>query len=129
MMGRAAATAALILVALGPACADDDDAGASPSEPGGAGSSEAGSAAPLVAAFSFAPDIDVVGPTHCQLVSIAFTDESTGGPEDWRWEFSDGSTSDEEDPVVTAEVTEATLTVTRGDDEDSTTEPVTFPVC
>lgn len=90
---------------------------------------------PLVAAFSYAVDYDtdpeVTGPTSCPLSGIRFTDESEGDPTGWEWEFADGSTSTEQNPELDdpSPGSPVTFTVTRGDESDSTTEPLTYSVC
>lgn len=120
-MRRALLGAALLLGAL-VGCSDDGDDDLSP--PTTDAPTE-----PLVASFTYEPDYEVTGPTSCPLRDITFTDTSDGGPEEWRWEFSDGSTSTEQNPVVATFISEATLTITRGDDSDSATEDVLISVC
>ena len=83
----------------------------------------------LEAEVSSEANYDVTGPPSCPLRDVTFTDESIGDPETWRWEFSDGSTSDEQHPVVSNAVHEATLTVTRGEEKDSVTHPVDIVQC
>ena len=77
---------------------------------------------PLAASFTIDLDLDTSRPTSCPLRSITFTDTSEGDPTSWAWSFPDGSTSDEQSPVVTPESDErgdwfgeVTLTVSRGD--------------
>ncbi|AKB32822.1 cell surface protein [Methanosarcina siciliae HI350] len=55
-------------------------------------------------------------------LTVSFTDESTGSPSSWLWDFGDGNNSTEQNPVHTY-FTEGTysvnLTVTNGDGSDS----------
>ncbi|MEQ1786293.1 MAG: PKD domain-containing protein [Acidimicrobiales bacterium] len=87
--------------------------------------------APLHADFSAQFEQPATGPTSCPVVAIRFTDESIGGPTRWRWTFGDGSTSDLRHPTWEpgAVVAEVTLTVSRGDDEDSITRMVSTHEC
>ena len=50
---------------------------------------------PLVADFSFEVDADQMPGT----LDVTFTDESTGAPTSWSWDFGDGSSSTERNPV------------------------------
>ena len=82
-----------------------------------------GSEAP-VAAFSADDTIVETG------TSIQFTDESTGEPTAWEWDFGDGNTSNEQHPSHTysSEGTyDVTLTVTndQGSDNETKTEYIT----
>ncbi|HLE47067.1 MAG TPA: PKD domain-containing protein [Candidatus Thermoplasmatota archaeon] len=47
---------------------------------------------PLVASFTFSPEIPAVGDP------VQFSDTSSGGPTSWSWEFGDGATSAEASP-------------------------------
>lgn len=123
---RALLGALLVVCALA-GCSDDDTADPAPSTTE-VDRSEAASAE-LVAAFSYEVELGEVGPTYCPVAAIRFTDESEGDPTSWEWEFGDGTTSTEQHPVVHNELTEATLTITRGDQTDTVTESVTFAVC
>lgn len=69
----------------------------------------------IVAAFSVVKD---------GLTAI-FTDDSSGDPTQWQWDFGDGSTSTEQDPVHAYAETGAylvTLTVSNPNGSDSVTE-------
>jgi hypothetical protein len=60
-------------------------------------------------------------------LTYSFTDESTGGPSEWLWEFGDGDTSTEQNPThpYLAEGTyTVTLTATNAVDSDSITQDV-----
>ncbi len=114
---------ALLALAVVAGCSDDGgDADDDPSGPGTG----------LEADFSYQVDLDATGGTSCPAVGVTFTDESRGDPTGWEWEFGDGSTSAEQDPVRTVgpeNGEEVTLTVTRGDESDSTTQEIDFAVC
>ncbi len=59
---------------------------------------------------------------------VKFTDTSTGTPEAWYWDFGDGTTSAEPDPVhtfTTPGTYDVNLTVTRGMDKDSAFDTIT----
>lgn len=67
---------------------------------------------PLVAGFSGTP----LSGYHGLVVS--FTDESTGEPDSWLWDFGDGSTSTEQNPIhqyTTCGSFNVTLTISRTD--------------
>ena len=86
---------------------------------------------PVRAMFSARFDQPATGPTSCPVVAVHFTDQSTGDPTEWHWGFGDGTTSEEQNPTwqpggVTAEVT---LTISRGDAEDTLTKRVTTHEC
>jgi hypothetical protein len=88
----------------------------------------------LLASLTYTVDLDTTGRTVCEVRAVAFTDTSTGDPEVWAWDFGDGQTSTEQNPVLTpASATPAALTVTlevrRGDDTDRHTEELVFPTC
>jgi PKD repeat protein len=56
---------------------------------------------------------------------VKFTDMSTGNPESWDWDFGDGSTSGQANPVhayTTPGAYHVKLTVTRGINSDSSTQ-------
>ena len=56
---------------------------------------------------------------------VKFTDMSTGNPESWDWDFGDGSTSTQPNPVhayTTPGAYHVKLTVTRGINEDTSTQ-------
>ncbi|HEX7132477.1 MAG TPA: PKD domain-containing protein [Iamia sp.] len=82
-----------------------------------------------MADFGYEVELGEVGPTYCPVAAIRFTDESTGDPTGWEWEFSDHTTSTEQNPTVRHELFEATLTVSRGDETDTVTHPVSYAVC
>ncbi|HET7434929.1 MAG TPA: PKD domain-containing protein [Thermoanaerobaculia bacterium] len=74
------------------------------------------------AAFSFAPTTSLAGD------SVAFTDQSTGAPTRWTWNFGDGSTSTSQNPthVFAASGTYGvTLTAANATTESSVTRNVT----
>ena len=125
---RAAALVGVLpLLALG--CSAPEDS-AEVVDPGASGSSASD---PLVADFSYEVSYDTerAGPTSCPLDGIQFTDESTGEPTAWEWDFGEGITSTEPDPLVEGEPpgAEVTLTVTRSEESDTTTEALTYSVC
>ncbi|MDD3622180.1 MAG: PKD domain-containing protein, partial [Methanofollis sp.] len=57
-------------------------------------------------------------------LSVQFFDQSTGAITGWHWDFGDGTTSDEKNPVHTFEagVYDVSLTVTRGGVEETETK-------
>jgi PKD repeat protein len=68
--------------------------------------------APPEAAFSADPEY---GPAP---LTVVFFDESTGGPDEWSWDFGDGGTSLEQDPEYTFDdpgIYNVTLTVFSSD--------------
>lgn len=73
----------------------------------------------LGAAFSFLPNGGRIP------LEVTFTDESVGDPTSWLWDFGDGDTSTDQNPVHTyntAGTKTITLTITKGvytDDTDS----------
>jgi hypothetical protein len=62
---------------------------------------------------------------------VAFTDTSTGGPTSWLWDFGDGNTSRQQNPVHTYAVGGqsyiVTLTVTNAVGEDTANATVSIP--
>ena len=50
---------------------------------------------PIVADFSATPIFGTLP------LSVSFTDQSTGSPTSWFWDFGDGSTSDLQNPIHT----------------------------
>ncbi len=82
---------------------------------------EASAEAP-VAAFAFAPESPRVGET------VTFTDQSTGGPTTWLWDFGDGDSSSEQNPghaFESAGTFTVTLAVDNGSAGDTTSAAVT----
>lgn len=62
----------------------------------------------------------LIGPAPLE---VAFTDESTGDPESWLWDFGDGETSTDQNPIHTFAdpgTYEVTLTVSKDGCDDST---------
>jgi hypothetical protein len=63
--------------------------------------------------------------------TVAFTDTSTGGPTSWQWDFGDGNTSRQQNPVHTYAVGGqsyiVTLTVTNAVGEDTANATVSIP--
>lgn len=60
-------------------------------------------------------------------VTVTFTDTSLGDPTSWKWDFGDGATSTDRNPVHTftaGGAFDVTLTVSRGDDTDSSTQVI-----
>lgn len=86
---------------------------------------------PLEAAFSAEFDHITTGPTSCPVTAIQFTDETTGGPTEWDWQLEDAATSDDQNPTWETNriVAEVTLTVRRGDVEDSVTKLINTVEC
>jgi PKD repeat protein len=92
---------------------------------------ESDEGSPVRAQFSATFDQPATGPTSCPVVAVRFTDRSSGEPTSWKWTFGDGTTSTDQNPTwepgaVTAEVT---LTVSRGEAEDSITKRITTHEC
>jgi hypothetical protein len=76
----------------------------------------------LQAAFDWDFDPTQTEGTACSFERPLFIDQSTGDPTSWHWQFPDGSTSEEQSPVVPhLERGDVTLTVSRGDEADSVT--------
>jgi PKD repeat protein len=72
----------------------------------------------IVAAFSGTP---TSGPAP---TTVEFTDESTGDPDTWDWDFGDGGTSTDQHPdheYTVPGTYSVTLTITKGADEASVT--------
>jgi len=58
-------------------------------------------------------------------VAVQFTDNSSGTPTTWFWDFGDGSTSTDQDPIHAYYLSDTylvTLTATNGEGQDSVTE-------
>lgn len=53
----------------------------------------------LEAAFSAQFDHTTTGSTSCPVTAIRFTDESTGEPTSWDWQFEEGETSEQQHPT------------------------------
>ncbi len=81
------------------------------------------------AEFEFEVVQPVLGTTNCPVAEIRFEDRSSGDPERWFWEFSDGSTSLDQNPVVEGAVSEATLSVIWGNQRDSITKRIEIALC
>jgi hypothetical protein len=116
----ALSTAALLLLG----CSGDTEGGAPDEEPQS-----------LDADFEWDYDLTQTAGTACSFSTTHFLDRSTGDPTSWLWEFPDGSTSTEENPVVDTLHTRVvpadgvanmsvTLTVGRNDELDSTMHEV-----
>ncbi len=76
---------------------------------------------PLLASFAYSPS----SPSPNQ--QVAFTDQSTGGPASWMWDFGDGATSSVQNPrkaFATAGTYTVTLTVRRGSETSSGTRVI-----
>jgi PKD repeat protein len=61
-------------------------------------------------------------------LKVAFTDQSTGDPSDWLWDFGDGNTATDQNPTHTyAKSGDHTVTLTVSDDQgsDTTTQTIT----
>lgn len=73
---------------------------------------------PLKSKFIAYPD------TGKAPLTVTFTDKSTGDPEAWSWDFGDGQTSTEQNPVHTftsGGTYDVVLKVTKGEESDSST--------
>ncbi|WP_277749825.1 PKD domain-containing protein [Methanoculleus taiwanensis] len=71
----------------------------------------------LTASFSASPTSGEVP------LDVQFTDSSSGSPTSWLWDFGDGTTSDEQNPVHTyTEVGTYTVSLTATDGSESSTE-------
>lgn len=71
---------------------------------------------PPTASFSFSPTAPQPG------AEVSFSDESTGGPTSWTWDFGDGETSAEQNPshiYTTAGSKTVTLVVSNASGSDS----------
>ncbi len=68
----------------------------------------------------------VASPTEgCAPLTVSFTDNSTGGPTSWLWDFGDGSTSTDQNPTHTYETPgnyTVSLTISNGVDSDTETK-------
>jgi PKD repeat protein len=87
-----------------------------------------------VASFTYLVDLDTTGSTVCTVLSVEFTDTSTGAPDAWTWTWSDGQTSTDADPTwrpdgAAPSELEASLTVENDGGSATTTETIAFPVC
>lgn len=103
-------------------CAGASDSGPEPTSP----------APELAASFSYEVERVAVDPTNCPATAIQLRDTSTGDPTRWTWGFSDGSTSQEQNPVRTPALRvgdPVKLTVERGSLSDAVTEFVNYGVC
>ena len=86
----------------------------------------------LLARFSYEVEAEVTSGTSCPATAIRFRNASSGDPTRWTWEFSDGTTSNEQNPVRTPALRAGegvTLTVHHGSLSDSTTETINYPQC
>ena len=83
---------------------------------------------PPVAAFSAAPT------SGCAALTVLFTDESSGGPTGWTWDFGDGTSSSEQHPTHTYS-DPGTYTVTlnvvndHGYDDEAQVDYITVDEC
>ena len=132
---RAFAAAALVLVFVVAGAAvisvlDDGD-------PNAGTSSTTSTVEPLVADFEWDYDLTQTRGTACGFGTTYLFDRSSGGPSSWRWEFPDGSTSTEQNPIVESVRTvftrddgtiirEVTLTVSRDGQRETISRQV-FP--
>jgi len=78
---------------------------------------------PLQAAFTANPSMGYVPLTH--RMEVTFTDQSTGNPTAWNWDFGDNATSTEQNPThVYTSAGEFTVRLTvsnaQGDSDDTT---------
>jgi len=75
-----------------------------------------------VASFTAVPD------EGCAPLDVQFTDTSTGNPTEWLWDFGDGGTSTEQNPLYTyvdPGTFVVTLTATNAQDSDTVTGTIT----
>lgn len=87
------------------------------------------STAPLVADFRAEVDYEIVNGTNCPVLGVRFIDLSTGDPETWHWTFPDLSTSDEQFPRVSGEISgTVTLVVTRAGRRAQVSKEVPAPL-
>lgn len=103
-------------------CAGNSDGGSEPTPP----------KPKLVARFSYEVETEATSGTSCPATAIRLRETSSGDPVRWTWKFSDGTTSQEQNPVRTPALRigdKVTLTVYRGSLSDSATETVNYPVC
>ncbi len=83
----------------------------------------------LLADFSFEAVKEVLGPTNCPTRAVLFTDTSKGEPTVWQWEFSNGSSSAEQNPTVNDRVLEATLIVSKNGVDSEVSKFINIPEC
>lgn len=90
----------------------------------------------LTADFAYEVDYETTGPTSCPARLVSFTDNSQGDPDEWHWDFPDGTTSDLPSPTLqpspgaeTVAAGDVTLTVSRGETSDSITRRVEVVAC
>ena len=127
-MLRVASVALLLLVAGG--CTSDKSEGRPPARSDV--TSESKPSRTLSARFAYDVQREFVDPTNCPARSVQFKDTSLGSPTGWRWDFGDGSTSSERNPLrdPPSRAGEAvTLTVTQGDESASVTKVVNYGPC
>lgn len=70
--------------------------------------------------------------TFCWVEWVEFFDRSSGSPTSWLWEFPDGETSTEQNPIVRGYIfgpTTVTLTVMRGNESDQKSREFVPYVC
>jgi PKD repeat protein len=85
---------------------------------------------PLRADFTFEITYEEPSASYCPVRSIQFTDQSIGSPEAWKWEFPDGETSTEPNPVVTVAMWgTVTLTVEANGESDRVSQDITTVEC
>ncbi len=68
---------------------------------------------PLVADFRAEVDYEIVNGTNCPVLGVRFIDLSTGNPETWHWAFPDGTTSEEQFPRVSGEMSGTVILVVK----------------
>jgi PKD repeat protein len=114
-------TAVTLVVVLAPACSDGTE---------GRTVATTVAAEPLRADFEFQIDYEETHTTSCPVTAIRFVDRSAGSPQGWRWQFPDGSVSQDQHPTVHGPLWgEVILTVSRGDESAETSRVVAPAEC